>query len=124
MKRILVIDDEELVRFSISEILSNEGYEVVKAENGVQGVALQKAQPFDIIITDMIMPEKGGLEIILELRKDFPELKFIAFSGGGRTRDLNYLRLAEVCGVDLVMTKPFTRNELIWSVNTCLPKAA
>ena len=124
MKRILVIDDENLVRFSISEILSNEGYEVVTAENGVQGVALQKAQPFDIIITDMIMPEKGGLETILELKDDFPELKFIAFSGGGWTCDLNYLRLAEVCGADLVMTKPFTGNELIWAVNTCLPKAA
>ena len=124
MKRILVIDDEELVRFCLSEILYTEGYEVVKAENGTQGVALQKAQPFDVIITDMFMPEKGGLETIIELKHDFPELKIIAISGGGPARNLNYLRLAELYGADMILTKPFTRNELIWSVNTCLPKAA
>ena len=99
MARILVIDDEELARFTLREILEAAGHEVVEAANGNEGTAFQRANPCDIVITDMIMPEKEGLETIVELKGEYPDLKIIAISGGGRTRNLDFLKLAGEFGL-------------------------
>ena len=124
MTRVLVIDDEELARFTVREILEGAGYEVAEAKNGNQGLAFQKAQPNDLVITDIIMPDKEGVETIIELKRDFPTLPIIAISGGGRTRNLDFLKLAEQYGAQKVLAKPFSEEELLESVQTCLASPA
>lgn len=118
--RILVIDDEELARFTLREILEAAGHEVVEAANGNDGIRYQKAHPFDMVITDMIMPEKEGVETVVKLKGKYPDLKIIAISGGGRTRNLDFLQLAGEFGADIVITKPFSDEDLMKSVAACL----
>lgn len=120
MPRILVVDDEELARFTLREILEGAGHEVVVATNGKEAIAFQKAHPFDLIITDILMPEKEGVETIIELKRDYPTLKIIAISGGGRTRNLDFLGLAEEFGADKILAKPFSEQELMERVNDSL----
>lgn len=116
MPRILVIDDEELARFTIREILESAGFEVDEAENGRIGVEKQQATPFDLIITDIIMPEKEGVETIIDLKQEFPNLRIIAISGGGRTRNLDFLKLSERFGASKLLAKPFTEGQLLEAV--------
>jgi len=127
MARILVVDDEELARFTIRDILETAGHEVAEAENGNEAISAHNANPFDLVITDIVMPEKEGLETIVELRHDHPKLKIIAISGGGGTRNEDYLKLttdllnlAEDLGADNILAKPFSKDELLECVNTCL----
>lgn len=120
MARILVVDDEQLARFTMREILESAGHEVTEAKNGAQGIAFQKAQPFDVVITDIIMPEKEGVQTIMELKRDFPTLPIIAISGGGRTRNLDFLKIAERYGAQKILAKPFSEEELVDVVNACL----
>lgn len=120
MARVLVIDDEELARFTLREILETAGHEVTEARNGNEGIAFQKGDPFDLVVTDIIMPEKEGVETIIELKRDFPDLKIIGISGGGRTRNLDFLKLAEQYGAEKVLAKPFSEDELLACVNACL----
>lgn len=116
MTRILVVDDEELARFTLREVLESAGYEVAEARNGKECVDRQRATPFDLIVTDIIMPEKEGVETIIELRQDYPTLKIIAISGGGRTRNLDFLKLAQQYGADGILAKPFTDDQLLDAV--------
>lgn len=120
MAKILVVDDEELARFTLREILETAGHEVVEAVNGKEAIASQAADPFDLIITDIIMPEKEGVETIVELKRDNPSLKIIGISGGGRTRNLDYLTLAEELGAEKILAKPFSGDELMECVNAYL----
>lgn len=120
MARILVIDDEDLARFTVANILESAGHEVVEASDGEEGLALQKEHPFDLVVTDIIMPKKEGVETIVELKRDFPDMKVIAISGGGRTRNLDFLELAKQFGADKILAKPFTEEELLENVNACL----
>ena len=124
MARILVIDDEELARYTIREILDSAGHEVVEADNGVKGVELQDAQPFDLIVTDVLMPEKEGIETILDVLQDHPRQKIIAISGGGRDRYLGYLETARRLGASRTLAKPFSKSELLESVDYCLTRPA
>jgi len=120
MIRILIIDDESMVRFSLRRILEGVGYEIAEAENGREGVAMQTASPFDLILTDIIMPEKEGVETVIELKRDFPDVKIIAMSDGGRTRNLDFLKLAQQFGADRIIAKPFAEEELLDAINGCL----
>ncbi|MAF96260.1 MAG: response regulator [Rhodospirillaceae bacterium] len=120
MARILVVDDEELARFTIRDILETAGHDVDEAANGNEAISYQTANPFDLIITDIIMPEKEGVETIIELKRDYPDLKIIAISGGGRTKNLDFLKLADEFGADKILAKPFSEEELLERVNACL----
>ena len=91
MKRILVVDDEDEIRMMLRQILEMEGYEVSDAANGRMAVNLFRNDPTDLIITDIIMPEKDGIETITELRRDYPDVKIIAITGGGRIGSENHL---------------------------------
>ena len=112
MARILIIDDEELVRLTLRDMLEQAGHDVVEAVNGEEGINLHRQNPADLIITDIIMPEKEGIETIMELRGDNSEVKIIAISGGGRMGDIDYLKFARHLGVQHVLAKPFGMNEL------------
>lgn len=120
MARILVMDDEELARFTICEMLGAAGHEAFEAKDGNEGIALQRAQHFDLVITDMIMPDKEGVETLIELKSEYPNLKVIAISGGGRTHNMDFLELAKKYGADKVLQKPFSEEQLVECVNACL----
>jgi len=120
MARILVIDDDEQVLDMLYESLTREGYDVLRASNGEQGLRLYRQEPVDLIITDIIMPEKEGIETIIELRQDFPDVKIIAMSGGGRIGTKDYLHLAKIFGVQRTFTKPVAREQLLDAIKALL----
>lgn len=124
MAHILVIDDEEMARFTVRDMLEAAGHEVTEACDGEEGVALNLVHAFDLVVTDIIMPKKEGVETVIELKQAKPDQKIIAISGGGRTRNMDFLQLAEQFGADRVLAKPFSEDELLESVNTCLSGAA
>jgi CheY-like chemotaxis protein len=120
MARILVIDDDEQVLDMLYESLTREGYDVLRASNGEQGLRLYREEPVDLIITDIIMPEKEGIETIIELRQDFPDVKIIAISGGGRIGTKDYLQMAKIFGVQRTFTKPVAREQLLDAISELL----
>ena len=124
MARILVIDDDDLIRLFVKQIVESAGHEVAEAENGAYGIRLLKARPFDAIITDIFMPDMDGLETIRELRKDHPTLKIIAMSSGGQIGSSDYLEMARRFGADKVIAKPFVADQLLDCLNTCLADSA
>ena len=119
MARILVIDDNNEVLFTIEQALVKNGHSVVTATDGVRGEKLFRAEPFDVIITDIVMPEREGLETIVVLRRDFPQIPVIAMTGTGRNSVL-YLGIANRLGARRVLTKPFSLQELIDAVASVL----
>ncbi len=120
MASILVIDDETQTREMLKEMLKREGYEVIDAPDGEAGVKLYREKQTDLIITDIIMPEKEGIEIIMELRGDFPDVKIIAISGGGRSEPADYLNMAKRLGAERTFKKPFDRKEFLGAVRELL----
>jgi DNA-binding response OmpR family regulator len=121
--RIMVVDDDSQVRDMLTLMLEAEGHEVIVADDGEIGVDRYREDPTDIVITDIIMPEKSGTEAILELRKEFPDLKVIAMSGGGRTGPYGHLMLAQRFGADRVFAKPLKRRELLNAISELLEEA-
>ena len=120
MARILVIDDDAMVRDAIRDILEAHGYKVEEAENGRDGLVKMRTDRFDLVITDIIMPEMEGVEAILAIREEFPSVKVIAISGGGRTANYDFLGVAGKLGANKTLQKPFRREELLRAVQGCL----
>jgi len=112
MHRILLIDDEEPFRRMLRIVLSDLGYAVTEAREGGEALTLLRQGSADVVITDLIMPGKEGIETIKELRRDHPQVKIIAMSGGGRLSPANYLHIAQVMGAHRILTKPFSHDEL------------
>lgn len=112
MARILVVDDEDLVRTTLRQMLEKDGHEVLEAVNGNEALEVFGKQKADLVITDIVMPEKEGIETIVELRKLEPDLKIVAISGGGRTENFDFLDLAKKFGADNVLAKPFKMDEI------------
>ncbi len=119
-QRILVVDDEEQMRSMLRLMFENEGYEVSEAPDGKVALWLHKEKPSDLIITDLIMPEKEGIETILELKRDFPEVKIIAMTGGGIGGLKSYIALAKKSGADHAFAKPFEKEDLLNVVRNLL----
>ena len=117
MAQILVIDDDPQIGRLLEKVLSRAGHEVVIALNGREGLQLFREGTFDLLITDLIMPEKEGLETIMELRRDYPDSNIIAMSGGGRIGPDSYLKMANTLGAKKTLTKPFGREDLLSAVN-------
>jgi CheY-like chemotaxis protein len=112
-KRILVIDDEDLIREVIREMLEPEGYVVLTAANGKEGLRLFHKELPDLIITDIFMPEMEGLETIRELRRHSPDVKIVAISGGGERGMVSFLSHARRFGALRTLEKPFSREDLL-----------
>lgn len=124
MAKILVFDDEPSILLMIKKMLEKAGHEVDIALNGKEGMALfQKHKP-DLVITDIIMPEQEGLETIISLRKNYPDLKIIAISGGGRIGPDGYLPGAKLLGANAVFTKPLMQKEFMQAVSDLLAEKA
>ncbi len=116
---ILLIDDEENFRGVIKQVLVNAGYEVVEASNGAEGIRCFHEKPADMIVTDIIMPEKEGIETIIELKKAYPAVKLIAMSGGGwYGTDIDF-DMAKKLGAR-TLAKPFALQELLDAIKELL----
>ncbi len=120
MTRVLVIDDDDQVRETLKEVLKRAGYEVKGARDGMEGMRLFRNEGADLVIADIIMPEKDGLETIRELREGFPEAKILAISGGGDVDPRFYLHCARELGALRTLAKPFGRKELLDTVDEML----
>ena len=120
MARILIIDDEKLARVTVRKILERAGYQIVEASTGLEGINQFRAGNIDLVVTDIIMPDMEGIETILELRRIEPDVRIIAVSGGGRTRNLDFLKMAADRGARRVLAKPFSQNDLLEAVRGVL----
>ena len=118
MARILVIDDDLEMRAMLKQTLSAAGHEVASAKDGKQGMKEYWATLADLIVSDIFMPEKDGVEIIMELRRDFPKLPFIAMSGN--PSGMNLLNLTQKLGAARILEKPFHPSELLTAVEDVL----
>jgi CheY-like chemotaxis protein len=112
MSRILLIDDELMFRETLRAALEGMGHEVTEAGDGRKALGLYLPSRFDLVITDLIMPEVEGIETIIELRKLNPKVKIIAMSGGGRVTSVDYLQIARQIGAKKILVKPFQYEEL------------
>lgn len=121
MKNILVIEDNENMLRMMNDLLKRSGYQVFSAVDGVAGLKIYRAEKPELVITDIIMPDKEGLEVIMDLVKEKPRPKIIAMSGGGMMEPRTYLSLAQKLGADEVLEKPFRPADLLALIEKLLP---
>jgi len=118
VRRILVVDDDGEMRDAVAQILRGAGYEVELADDGNTAIEMQRARPADVLITDVFMPSRDGLETIQYFRDRYPELGIIAMTGGSPTGRIDeYLRVAQVAGANTTLRKPFAAQALLDSVS-------
>jgi DNA-binding NtrC family response regulator len=122
MSYILVVDDDTNFRQMLCQILERAGYRVVEAEDGNVAIKACEVEVPGLVITDILMPEKEGLETIQELKAKYPEVNIIAMSGGGRISPDSYLPLAKSLGAVKTLQKPFRREEVIKAVQELFPQ--
>jgi DNA-binding response OmpR family regulator len=120
LARILVIDDERQVRDMLEEMLRSAGHAVTMASGGDEALETQRQSPCDLVIVDIFMPGKQGLEIIRELRAESPDLKIVALSGGGGFSRFDALESAVEAGASVTMRKPVDWEELILTIGNLL----
>jgi CheY-like chemotaxis protein len=125
MARILVIDDDELLRATVGAMLLSGGHEVVSAADGEDGVRLFQQQPFDLVVCDVFMPKKEGLETVKEIRALSAATPIISMTGsyprpsGGAHLDPDFLRMSKAFGATRVIAKPFKSQELLALIQQC-----
>ncbi len=120
MASILLVDDDDAIRRLGQRLLARAGHEVREARNGNEALALYGQVAADVVILDLIMPDKEGLETIRELRRQHPGVKIVAMSGGGRGSAEDYLQLALMMGARRILPKPFSKEELYAAVDALL----
>ena len=114
-KNILIIDDDDQIHDLLNKILKRAGYEVFAASDGSKGLQLFYERPVDLVITDMVMPEKMGIDVILELRQKFPKMRVIAISGGGAFGAEIELDMAKTLDAYTIQ-KPFSAKDILEAV--------
>lgn len=122
MATILLVDDESSILYVLRKFLSNAGHQVVTAGNGVEAEKMFALHAPELVITDLIMPDKEGLDLITALRRKHPQLPIIAMSAGGRGNNGLYLELAQHLGANQTLSKPFKGRELLAAVDSVMPK--
>jgi DNA-binding NtrC family response regulator len=118
--RVLLVDDDAVLRPLFRRTLELSDYEVVEACNGKEALARYRERSADIVVTDMVMPDCEGLELIREIRQIDRAVPILAMSGGGRTRADDYLKLAMRLGASLTLAKPFSGDALIDAIETAI----
>ncbi len=127
MARIIVIDDEEDIRNVLKEVLERAGHEVEIAGSSDEGLDILRDRGAELVITDVIMPGKDGVDTVYQIRMEFPNTRIIVISGGGNGGPMEYepsaikttayLASADAAGADVTLTKPFNRKEIVDAVN-------
>ena len=115
--KILVIEDDTLTRLTLCNLLKKLNYRPIEACNGYMGLMMFRRERPDIVITDIIMPDKEGLETIAEIRTASPETKIVAMSSGGERQNMNFLDLARSFGAQETIRKPFKPNDILGILN-------
>jgi len=121
--RILVVDDNASVRRSLAALLTRTGHEVIQAANGLEASRVWREVELDLVILDLFMPEKDGIETMVELRAFVPGIPIIVMSGGAYGSQMDMLSAAELLGASLTIQKPFTLEEMLEAVRKALPAA-
>ena len=124
MAFVLLVDDDDQFRNMLQSMLERLGHSVAIARNGNEALVRYAERSPDLVITDLIMPDKEGLELIRELRQQSRDLPIIAMSGGGRTKPAIYLKMAGSLGARAVLTKPFTFRQLTAAISDAIPTIA
>jgi DNA-binding NtrC family response regulator len=119
-QRIMVVDDDASIRRTLQLLLTRAGYEVIQASDGSEAVRLWRDRGADLVITDLHMPQKDGIETIIELLSHTPGIRIIAMSGGGQTKRLDLLGNVTLLGSVLTIEKPFTLTEMMTMVTRAL----
>ena len=121
MPSVLVVDDEDQIRLMLRDALEQAGYGVIEGRSGKEALEQYRQAPIDLVIMDILMPDKDGIEGIIELRQEFPDAKIIAITGGG-TQDgtLDFLDVARMLGAERAFHKPFELKELVGAVDALL----
>jgi DNA-binding NtrC family response regulator len=120
MAKILVVDDDPQIIRMLEKLLKKEGHEVFSACDGMEAKDRWDENSPDLLITDIVMPQKEGLDLILEVQRERPDLKVIAISGGDRIEPEYYLELAQIIGAYKTLVKPFNPKDLLKAVNELL----
>lgn len=120
MAKLLLIDDEPMLRAALRCALELHGHVVTEAGDGKEGLLRFNPSVHEAIITDIVMPETEGLGLLMEVRKRCPATKVIVMSGGGTFKVGNYLQTAKLLGADAVLSKPFSCDEMVASLNAVL----
>ena len=120
MSKVLVLDDNEILVTVVTEALQEAGYDVMGTKDSKNLEKILQNQSFDLLITDIIMPDKEGIEIIIHVRENYSNMKVLAISGKDMGGSFNILELASGIGADATLKKPFTNSELIKTVNNLL----
>lgn len=120
MVKILLIDDDPHLQMTLKIGLTRSGYDVLVAGDGEQGLKLLRDNRIDILITDIMMPGKEGIETIIDVRKLYPDIKILAISGGGQSGNITFLNMAKKFGAAGTLAKPFT----VKALSDCVMKIA
>jgi len=120
MATILIIDDEKGIRSLLREVLENEGHQVIEASNGRKGMELYLKAPTDLVIMDILMPVKDGMEATWQLTHEFPDAKIIAMTAG--RGDTNFLDVVKLFGAHRALEKPFKMEDMLEAVHAALRK--
>jgi DNA-binding NtrC family response regulator len=124
MARILIVDDDIALRKMLRLTLLRLGHAASEARDGEEALAIIREAPVDVMLTDLIMPGREGLETIEAVRREFPEMRIIAMSGGGCATAFQYLTLARHMGAHRTLAKPFSNDELTTTVASVLAGVA
>lgn len=120
MAHILIVDDDSEIQRTLGRILIREGYTISLASNGIEAIRSMTEQPADLVIMDILMPQKNGNEAIIEIKSKYLDVKVIAISGGGIGGPEFYLRFAKQVGADKTINKPFNPERLIGYIRELL----
>lgn len=120
MARILVVDDEADFRRIVSRMLTGAGHTVEEAADGRQAIEAYRARPCDLVLADLYMPDIDGVETIIRLRHEFPDVRIIAVSGGGHLGKEDVLKIAAGVGAQATLTKPLEKKTLLATVEQVL----
>lgn len=116
MARILIMDDDAAVRTALKKLLQQEGHEITEAQNAAEGAKIYSVSTLDLIITDLLMPERDGVEALLELRSQYPDIKTIVISGDAP----EFLPIVEDLGANRTIAKPFKNQDVLTAVRELL----
>ena len=123
MVRVLVLDDDPLIQATLPLLLREHGHEVLTAVNGKLGLRLLQTEPVDLILTDIMMPEADGIEVVRAVVKDHPTIALVAMSGGSsRLRGTDAVYLTRLLGAHAVLIKPFGEEDLLEAIRKALEK--
>ena len=121
MPLILLVDDDDCFAAALASVLEQAGYKLLRAGDGKAALRLYDPQTVSLVLTDLVMPEMEGMDLISRLRQQHPDVKIIAMSGGEINFAKSYLRAARLVGADYILEKPFSKAQLLMAIHQGLP---